>query len=192
MLGPALWSEDEPLIFPLAVFVRLGFRGRTPIQGNVCYYSAYAHRARFKAWTRAELLSHVGQSDNREKFLLIEQNIISQRRAGAVDMDMSVIPMPNVEVVSSRQQTVEVRAPEEKIVTEAAFKRRTVPPLVLIVRPTPVLDSLHSWFGFAPLVCLRVSPTQGAASRPIDSGQLGRRLASVSLSPLADALPHSV
>ena len=173
------------------MFVRLGFRGRNPIQGNVCYYSAYAHRARFKAWTRAELLSHVGQSDNREKFLSIEQNIISQRRAGAVDLDLSLIPMPNVEVVSSRKQTVEVRAPEEKIVTEAAFKRRTVPPLVLIVRPTPNverdargLDSLHS--------CLRVSPTQGAASRPIDSGQLGRRLASVSLSPLADALPHSV
>lgn len=133
------------------MFVRLSFRGRNPIQGNVCYYSAYAHRARFKAWTRAELLSHVGQSDNREKFLSIEENIISQRKAGAVDMDMSLIPMPNVEVVSSRNQTVEVRAPEEKIVTEAAFKRRTVPPLVLIVRPTPNverdargLDSLHS------------------------------------------------
>ena len=97
-------------------------------------------------------------------------------------MDMSLIPMPNVEVVSSRDQTVEVRAPEEKIVTEAAFKRRTVPPLVLIVRPAPRVerdadgsDSLHS------CVCVPVQRGR-AASRPTDSGQLGRRWASVLLS----------
>ena len=80
-------------------------------------------------------MSHVGQPEKREKFLSIEQNITIQRKAGAVAMDMSLIPMPNVEVVSTRDQTVEVRAPEEKIVTEAAFKRRTAPLLVPIVRP---------------------------------------------------------
>ena len=109
------------------MFVRVSFRGRSPIQGIVRYYSAYAHRARLKAWTRTELVSHVGQPDKREKFRSIEQNIISQRKAGAVEVDMSLIPMPNVEVVSTRDQKVEVRAPEEKIVAEAAFKRRTVP-----------------------------------------------------------------
>ena len=113
------------------MFVRVSFRGRSPIQGIVCYYSAYAHRARFKAWARTELVSHVGQPEKREKFLSIEQNIINQRKAGAVAMDMSLIPMPNVEVVSTRDQ---VRAPEEKIVTEAALKRRTAPLLVPIVR----------------------------------------------------------
>jgi hypothetical protein len=76
----------------------------------------------------------VGQPEKREKFLSIEQNIVSQRKAGAVAMDMSLIPMPNVEVVSTRDQTVEVRAPEEKTVTEAAFKRRTAPLVVPTVR----------------------------------------------------------
>ena len=113
------------------MFRRLSFRGRSPIQGNVCYYSAYAHRARFKAWTRAELVAHVGQSDNRETFLSIEQNIISQRKAGTLEMDMAQVPMPNVEVVSARAQTVEVKAPEENIISEAAFKRRTAPLLVI-------------------------------------------------------------
>ena len=111
----------------------MSFRGRSPIQGNVCYYSVYAHRARLKAWTRAELVAEVAQAETREKFLSIEQNIISQRKAGAVALDMSLLPMPNVEVVSTRDQTVEVRAPEEKMVTEAAFKRRTAPLLVPIV-----------------------------------------------------------
>ena len=44
---------------------------------------------------------------------------------------MAQVPMPNVEVVSARAQTVEVKAPEEQIITEAAFKRRTAPLLVI-------------------------------------------------------------
>ena len=121
----------------------MSFRGRSPIQGIVCYYSAYAHRARLKAWARTELVPHVSQPDKRGKFLSIEQHVINQRKASALGMDMSQIPMPNVEVVSTRDQTVEVRAPEEKIVVEAAIKRRTVPLLVApIVRQRCELSGL--------------------------------------------------
>ena len=49
-------------------------------------------------------------------------------------MDMAQVPMPNVEVVSARAQTVEAKAPEEHIITEAAVKRRTAPLLVMVVR----------------------------------------------------------
>ena len=147
------------------MFVRVSFRGRSPIQGNVCYYSAYAHRARFKAWSRTELVSHVGQPEKREKFLSIEQNIIIQRKAGAVAMDMSLIPMPNVEVVSTRDQTVEVRAPEEKIVTEAAFKRRTAPLLVPIVRPVQRIEGYGVLKG---ILVVRISSTLAFACQRVD------------------------
>ena len=147
------------------MFVRVSFRGRSPIQAYVCYYSAYAHRAKFKAWTRTELVSHVGQPEKRGKFLSIEQNIISQRKAGAVAMDMSLIPMPNVEVVSTRDQAVEVRATEEKIVTEAAFKRRAAPLLVPIVRPVQRIEGYDVLKG---ILVVRISSTLAFACQSVD------------------------
>ena len=99
-------------------------------------------------------MPHVSQPGKRGKFLSIEQSIISQRKAGAVDMAMSLIPMPNVEAVSTRDQPVEARAPEEQIVAEAALKRCTVPLLVPIV--------------LKGILVVRISSTLASACQPVD------------------------
>ena len=93
----------------------------------MCYYSTFAHRARFQGFTRADLITHLRASEeNQNKFIQIENAIIEQRRGGSIDLDMSKIPKPIISVSSKRKARFEVEAPTERVVTEAAFKRRTI------------------------------------------------------------------
>ena len=97
------------------------------VEGVVCYYSTFTHRARFQGFTRADLIAHLRSSseENQNNFIAIENAIIDQRRGGTIDLDMSSTPRPVISVSSKRKAVFEVEAPEGKILTEAAFKCRT-------------------------------------------------------------------
>ncbi len=90
-----------------------------------CFYSTLAHRYRFKAWTSAELAEEMRTDDElRDVFMKVQNEIISQKLAGRIDIDISLLPVPRTKVETVKHSFVETEKPEEEILTEKAFKKR--------------------------------------------------------------------
>ena len=93
--------------------------------GQVCFYSALAHRTRYKSWSRPELTDQLKASEEAyTEFMSIESLVISQKKSGALELDMGSLPVPQVVVKVTREQKVTISAPKEQILTDTAFKSR--------------------------------------------------------------------
>ena len=93
-------------------------------EGVVCFYSAITHRCRYRAWTREELSNELNPDEKQEEFNTIEAAVISQKRKGVLELDMSGLPVPIIVVTNKTESSVIFKRPKEIFVTEAAFKRR--------------------------------------------------------------------
>ena len=119
-------ETDEDPLYPGYQIEWLYYKQKNPalIDGTVCHYSGVAHRLRYKAWTRQELTEDLKNDEFRKDFAKVQQNIIEQKKSGRIDLDMSSVPMPPVCVSKERAARVSYEAPDEEVVTEAAFKKR--------------------------------------------------------------------
>ena len=92
--------------------------------GEICYDSKVTHRLRYKAWTAEELKIGIKDEAFKQELLSIQNSIIEQKKAVRIDLDMSLMPMPVVTLAKERSVEMLYEAPEEQVVTEAAFKTR--------------------------------------------------------------------
>ena len=97
----------------------------TKVLGTICYWSAFTHRVRYKAWTRKDLISELRTSEESyESFMEVQRLVIQQKKYGQLEIDLKDIPMPRVKVVQEAARKSEVFGPDDQIVTEGAFKGR--------------------------------------------------------------------
>ena len=116
---------DEDPLYPGYQVEWAYYKAKSPMvkDGEICYYSKVTHRLRYKAWTAEELKVDIKDADFKREFTSIQNNIIEQKKAGRIDLDMFLMPMPVVTVAKQRSSKTLCEAPEEQVVTEAAFNK---------------------------------------------------------------------
>jgi hypothetical protein len=95
------------------------------VEGTSCFYCVLTHRLRFKAYTRSDLSSELKTNDELfDNFTGVQRTILQMKRDGELDIDVASLPKPIVQVKSKRVSECWLEAPDQNVVTEAAFKRR--------------------------------------------------------------------
>ena len=93
-------------------------------EGTTCFYCVLTHRLRFKAWTRTDLSAEMKNDALHDNFMEVQAAILQMKKDGELSMDLNNLPVPIVTVTSKRVSESWLEAPDENVITEAAFKKR--------------------------------------------------------------------
>jgi len=95
------------------------------LDGLCCFYCALTHRVRYKAWIRSELQTELTSANEKyDEFMAIVAVVISRKKSGDMELDMTQIPLPSLVVKATRETQMIVDSPDVHIISEAAFKKR--------------------------------------------------------------------